>query len=119
MKHPSKHPQEIEVWYILPAIRKELVLALKKKHSQKDIANMLHLTPAAVSQYVNLKRGKEIKLPKNVVEKIEECSKKIVDKKTAFRQIQEISLFIKSTKALCRIHEDVEGDLKNCDICYK
>jgi uncharacterized protein len=119
MKHPSKHPQEIEVWYILPAIRKELVLALKKKYSQKEIAHMLHLTPAAVSQYVNLKRGKEITLPKDVIEKIGVCSKKIVDKKTAFRQIQEISLYIKSTKALCRIHKDVEGDLNNCDICFR
>ena len=29
MNLPLKHPQEIEVWYVLPAIRKELALALK------------------------------------------------------------------------------------------
>ncbi|MFH1405899.1 MAG: hypothetical protein ABIG52_01635 [Nanoarchaeota archaeon] len=60
MTTPNKHPQEIEVWYILPAIRKELVLALKEKgHTQKEIASFLNVTEPAISQYTKEKRAKK------------------------------------------------------------
>ena len=52
MNIPNKHPQEIEVWYILPAIRKELVVVLKESGlTQRKIAGMLKVTEAAISQY--------------------------------------------------------------------
>ena len=61
MEIPERHPQEIEVWHIIPAIRKELVVALKEKgNSQKKIADLLNLSEAAVSQYLKLKRAREI-----------------------------------------------------------
>ena len=58
MTAPLKHPQEIEVWYVLPAIRKELVVTLKEKNlTQKKIAEFLNITEAAVSQYIKQKRA--------------------------------------------------------------
>lgn len=120
MKVPAQHPQEIEVWYILPAIRKELVIVLKQKgKAQKDIAKMLNITEAAVSQYVAEKRGTEISFPKEVKDFIAKAAEKVVDSETAFHQIQVINEFIKKSKALCRIHAQLEGDLKGCDVCYK
>ncbi len=117
---PVKHPQEIEVWYVLPIIRKELVLALKKQnHSQKEIATLLNLTPSAVSQYCNAKRAKDISLPEDVKEFITKAAANIKDTKTAYQQIQKISDYIKTSKAICRIHMDVETGLSSCDICYK
>jgi predicted transcriptional regulator len=51
-------PQEIVVWYLLPALRKELVIELKNfKLSQKDIAQKLNITEAAISQYMHNKRA--------------------------------------------------------------
>ena len=51
-------PQEIEVWYILPAIRKELALAMKLNGiKQVEIAKLLGVTKSAVTQYVNNKRA--------------------------------------------------------------
>ena len=51
-------PQEIEVRYILPSLRKELAIQMNKKGlKQRKIANLLGLTPAAISQYIKEKRG--------------------------------------------------------------
>jgi uncharacterized protein len=120
MTTPAKHPQEIEVWYILPAIRKELVLTLKEKNlNQKEIAKLLNVTEAAVSQYAKDKRAKDIKFNEEVKRFIKEATEKIEDSKTAFQQIQKINEFIKTSKALCEIHMQLEGDLKGCEICYK
>ena len=120
MKVPSQHPQEIEVWYILPAIRRELVVALKEKgKSQKEIAKLLNITEAAVSQYVSEKRAKEIIFTKEVTKIIKEAAAKITDPESAFYQIQKINEFIKRSKALCQLHAQIEGDLKGCDVCYK
>ena len=114
---PQKHPQEIEVWYILPAVRKELVRVFKTKGKNgKEIAALLGLTPAAVSQYGKDKRG-GAELPPEVREYILGCVEGIVDSKTAYREIQNITKFIKETKALCQIHLLFE-DLEDCDVCY-
>ncbi len=119
MKVPAKHPQEIEVWYVLPAVRKELVRALKKDGlSQKKIAELLNVTASAISQYLKDKRGKTADLPKDVKDFVDKAALKIKDKKTAYIQIQEICKYIKETKALCRIHAGFEEGLDACDICY-
>ena len=120
MKVPAQHPQEIEVWYILPAIRKELVVALKETgKAQKEIAKLLNITEAAVSQYTKEKRGTEISFPAEVKEFIKKAAAEITDAATAFHQIQRISEHIKHTKVLCQLHAQIEGDLKGCDVCYK
>ncbi len=116
---PLKHPQEIEVWYILPAIRKELVRVLRSRgKSGKEIASLLGLTPAAVSQYGKEKRGKGIELPIEVKEHILEKVKDIVDARSAYRVIQDVNNFVRETKALCQLHMLVEKDLDDCDVCY-
>ncbi|NQV91209.1 helix-turn-helix domain-containing protein [Candidatus Woesearchaeota archaeon] len=119
MQVPAKHPQEIEVWYVLPAVRRELVRALKKDGlSQKKIAEILNVTESAISQYLSEKRGKTADLPKEVIDFIDKSALKIKDKTTAYRQIQEICTYIKESKALCKIHAGYEEGLDACDICY-
>ena len=55
-------PQEVEVWYIIPLIRKELALAMKKrKMPQNEIASLLGVTDSAISQYSNNKRAAGLK----------------------------------------------------------
>lgn len=120
MKVPTQHPQEIEVWYILPAIRKELVSTLKETgKSQKEIAKLLNITEAAVSQYVKEKRAKEISFNAEVKQFIKEAAEKIKDQASAFHQIQVINEYIKKSKILCQLHAQIEGNLKGCDVCYK
>ena len=120
MKLPLKHPQEIEVWYILPAIRKELVVALKERGKpQKEIAKLLNITEAAVSQYTKKKRGTGIDFPAELKEIIKKAAAEITDSSSAFHQIQKISEHIKHSKVLCLLHAQIEENLKGCEVCYK
>jgi len=56
-----KLPCEHALWYVLPQIRAELARELVERGlSQKDAAEKLGLTPAAVSQYLHKKRGSSL-----------------------------------------------------------
>ncbi len=121
-----KHPQEIEVWYIMPAIRKELCNILLDKHNfnQKEIAKLLNITEAAVSQYKKEKRGQHVKLPESVLSELNISARKIVDdKSTVFRETQNILNHIRNTSTICDIHkiidESVESDCKECILHQK
>ncbi len=116
---PLKHPQEIEVWYILPAIRKELVRVLKSRgKSGREIASLLGITASSVSQYGSDKRGMGIELPLVVKEFVLSKIPSIKDSLSAYKVIQDINTFIKESKALCQLHMLIEKDLDNCDVCY-
>src|SRR3989344_8744526 len=73
-------PQEIEVRYILPAIRRELARIFIKEHklNQKDAAKLLGLTEAAISQYRHSKRATEVVFSENVKIEIRKSADKIV-----------------------------------------
>jgi predicted transcriptional regulator len=66
-------PCEHVVWYWLPLIRKYIAESMINKYglSQKETAEKLCITPAAVSQYLNGKRGK---ITINNIEIIEEIN---------------------------------------------
>ncbi|MDN5358520.1 MAG: uncharacterized protein PWP76_363 [Candidatus Diapherotrites archaeon] len=69
MKNP-KTPCEVIFWQILPAVRRELARELVKRGlKQREVAEMLGLTPAALTQYLKGKRGKT-ELPEWIKEKI-------------------------------------------------
>ncbi len=57
-----KPPCEIMVQKVLPAIRAELARVLMVEHNctQQNVADILGLSRAAVSQYVSEKRGAEV-----------------------------------------------------------
>src|SRR4030042_5208371 len=98
-------PQEVQVWYILPALRKHLTLALKEERmKQKDIAQSLGLTEAAVSQYLKKKRGGEISFNKEILNEIKKSAKTIShNKNNARAEIQQIMKRIEQTKFICSI----------------
>src|SRR3989344_2157312 len=75
-------PQEIEVWYLIPAIRRELAKIFIEKYSlsQKKAAQILGISEAAVSQYVKSKRANEIEFPKREIKIIEDVANEIIKK---------------------------------------
>ena len=76
-------PQEVEVLYLLPAIRRELAIAMKKTGmEQKKIAELLCVTEPAVSQYFSSKRAQKIKFTKEILGKIQVSAEKIKNKTT-------------------------------------
>jgi uncharacterized protein len=113
-------PQEIEVWYVLPALRRELAVALKALGlTQRKIAKKLNITESAVSQYVSEKRGIECEFPKPILEKIKASAKRVLNGKKAMDELFHLSAVIKKEKVLCRIHKAHSQVPKNCMICLK
>ena len=73
-------PCEKAVWYYLPQIRADLAIELVKTGmTQSQASKKLGVTPAAVSQYINKKRG--IQTPKSRIyrQEIKAAVKKICE----------------------------------------
>ena len=99
-------PQEIEVWYIIPAIRKELAKLLTKNHelSYERAGVILGISKAAVSQYLSNKRANKIKLSSEVKEEIAKSAELISkNPKSAMFEMQRILKFMKDKKCSCDI----------------
>lgn len=116
-------PQEIEVWYLIPALRRELTMIFIKDYrlNQKKAAEILGITEAAISQYLNAKRGNEIKFSKDETEKIKKTAMEILrDEKNVMKKIYNLSLSLRKSKALCEIHRSHDRSIsKRCDICFQ
>ena len=100
-------PQEIEVWYLIPALRKELSKIFIKDYglAQKKAAELLGISEAAVSQYIKEKRGKDIKFIKSELEIIKETADKIVkDKKYSMKYLYEACILFRGSKTVCNLH---------------
>lgn len=111
-------PQEIEVWYIIPAIRKSLAKILTKKYKMtfEKAGSLLGVSKAAVSQYLKSKRGTSIKIPSPVKKEIEK-SAKIISKneKLALKEILRILEIMKKTKCSCKVCKKYnKGILNQC-----
>lgn len=112
------HPQEVEVFYILPAIRRELAAALKQAgKSQKEIAQVLGVTEAAVSQYQKQKRA-TLALPKKLQDSIKSAAEKITDRESMLRETQRLLREAKDDKFICKLHGQVASLPKGCDVCF-
>src|SRR3990167_7687212 len=100
-----KYPQDMDVWYILPAIRRELALEfIDAGISQKSIAKILGITEAAISQYKKQKRAM-VEFDAHVKNKIKEAaSRAMKHPETIFREIMRVDQYIKTTGEFCRIH---------------
>ena len=114
-------PQEIEVWYVLPAIRKELAIAMSKKGlNQRQIAKKLGITEPAVSQYIQNKRASNIKFNKVIKKEIEKSAEKIIKNSQPIREIQRVCSVIKDRMLICGFHHTYDPALpKNCKMCLK
>ena len=103
-------PCEIIVWHLLPAIRREYAKYLIEDFglTQKEVAEKLGLTEAAVSRYISGKRA-DLKIPNGQVKKeIKNSTKKIVkgNNKTVINETCRICNILKSNKHIKEIDVD-------------
>ena len=118
-------PQEIEVRYILPAIRRELARIFIQEHklSQREAAGLLGLTEAAVSQYQHSKRAKEVVFSDNVTNEIKISAKNILahknNKQKVVAEMYRISNLTTVKHILCDIHRSQSKELKDCNVCFE
>ena len=129
----SRPPCEIVVNKILPSVRGELVRVLSNEHDirQTDIADMLGITQASVSQYMNASRGKD----KQILEVFPEIKKYAGEAaKNMIGDNNQFGYRLDSQTILCRICKNIRGDdrfiaylgeqgqLKDdkiCDVCIE
>lgn len=113
-------PQEVEVRYILPSLRKELASSLMKKGlKQREIAKILNITPAAVSQYLKQKRG-TTKFKESIQKEVEKSANKIMkDRFSAQREMFKLTDLIKRTHTICEIHKNHDCVPSNCKFCFQ
>ncbi|MCK5266382.1 MAG: hypothetical protein KAR03_12305 [Candidatus Thorarchaeota archaeon] len=92
-------PQEVEVWYVLPALRRELAKMMKtktvprvgedgkkKEHkiTQKEIAKMLGVTEPAITQYLLKKKGRrsrgdQVTIPEKFIAELEKSADAMIE----------------------------------------
>ena len=116
-------PQEIEVWYLIPALRKELSRIFINYHNltQKKAAELLGISEAAVSQYVKEKRAKDIKFTKSELKIIKSTAGKIVkDKKNSMKYLYEACIAFRGSNTVCDLHRKHNKDIPaKCTICME
>ena len=118
----NQMPQEIEVWYIIPAIRRELTKSMIESGlTQKQVADHMGLTEAAVSQYLSLKRAKAVVFSNAILDEIKKSTKKIIENDVLL--IPEMLRLCNLTSVkhvMCDIHKKQDVELpEGCDICFE
>ncbi|MEM5771839.1 MAG: hypothetical protein QXJ96_03140 [Candidatus Aenigmatarchaeota archaeon] len=84
---------EKAVWKVLPSLRRTLCeLLIKKGAKRKEIARILCISEAAVSQYLNNKRGSRLRLSKNELIKIDKIAERILKSYRKGKRISKKSL---------------------------
>ena len=109
-------PQEIEVWYIIPAIRKELARVLTGKHelSYEKAGAILGVSKAAVSQYLSNKRANKVKLTAEVKKEIGKSASLIFENPMlALGEMQRILRYMKDKKCSCDVCKKFNKDVLN------
>lgn len=102
------YPQEIEVFYIIPALRREIAKELKNRGiRQKEIANLFHVEEASISQYLGGKRGGFASFSKGLMPEIKISAGRIKDTISLLGEMQRLIKIVKITGDLCRIHKQL------------
>ena len=94
-------PQEIEVWYVIPAIRRELskFLTMHHKLSYEKAGIALRISKAAISQYLKNKRASKIRLHDRVLKEVEKSAKILAHQKDAStKEILRVLKFMRDKK---------------------
>jgi uncharacterized protein len=112
-------PQEIEVWYIIPAVRKELAKLLTKDYglSYEKAGKILGISKAAISQYISNKRANKIKISDSIKKEVKKSAKILSeDHRAAITEIQRILQIMKIKKCSCDVCKQYnKGVLEYCN----
>ena len=81
---------------------------------QKDIAKILNINSAAISQYTNNKRGNKITFDESISQEIKKSAFLIKDTLSYLRETQRILNVIREKKEICRIHKQFSQIPDSC-----
>ncbi|MCS7116736.1 MAG: helix-turn-helix domain-containing protein [Nitrososphaerales archaeon] len=119
-------PAEVETRIMLPILRATVAkrLMTEQRMTQQQVAKILGLTQAAISNYIRNVRGLTFGLEDSegikvatsyIVEKLLEGT----DRRTIIYAFNDAVRYIKRNKILCHLHKRLEPevDVDNCRIC--
>jgi predicted transcriptional regulator len=116
-------PAEIEAFYVIPAVRRELArLLVARGLTQRAIAQKLGVTEPAVSQYLANKRGIPYEYPENVARELEAAADRIKaanDSSAARAEIAQLCDRIRDERVMCGIHRKHTTVKDGCSTCYE
>lgn len=107
-------PCEVVFWKVGPSFRGYLVKKLVKEGmKQRDVAKLLGLTEAAISQYLSGKRGL-LRFDKEMKRIVEITAKKIMQNPKCTPMVYingtcEVCLYLRKSGKMCKLH-----GLKHC-----
>jgi predicted transcriptional regulator len=122
-----KHYCEVIAQNVLPTVRALLAKTLMEKHglTQKQTAEKLGISQAAISQYSRELRGfkiKNLQKNKNIISEIESLANKLIKNSERPEVIMlntcKICKEIRKSKLICEIHKELNSNLKNCELCF-
>ncbi len=119
-----KLPQEIEVWYIIPRLRKELAKEFisKYKLSYEKAGNILGISKAAISQYLSNKRANKIKLSKEIIVEVKKSAEVMIQNPhTAIKEMERLLAIMRQKRCSCDVCKHYNKDVLkycNCDPKY-
>jgi predicted transcriptional regulator len=111
-------PQELEVWYVIPALRREFSkFMLKKGLKQREIAKRLGIAESAVSHYTKSKRASLLKFDKKIENEIKKAVDRVMENKASVMQeMQNMIAKIRKSGCLCKLHKN---NVKGCEVCMR
>ncbi|PIZ51521.1 hypothetical protein COY27_03425 [Candidatus Woesearchaeota archaeon CG_4_10_14_0_2_um_filter_33_13] len=117
-------PQEIEVWYVLPAIRKKIALKMVETGlQQKEVAAIMGITPAAVCQYKSEKRAKDDFFDQELETELKKSVQRIIkNNEVLAEEIIRLNNLAKNKGTICKIYKEIcalKGMKGNCAYCKK
>ncbi|MBU2523067.1 MAG: hypothetical protein KKE23_02135 [Nanoarchaeota archaeon] len=96
--------QKVELNYIIPAIRKEMIKILESKEfTDAEISRRLGITKSAVSQYKHNKRGSKINFSEKINKEIKKSAGMVLKGKKADPEINKIIKMLKESRGICTI----------------
>ncbi len=110
--------QEVEVWYVLPALKRAIALKMREMGlKQNEIAEKLHLAKSAVSQYLKNKRASKIKFNPEFEKEISKSADSIIKKNDFMHEVEILCKKFKDRGCLCEIHKKYCKLPLRCSAC--
>ncbi|MFT4310162.1 MAG: transcriptional regulator [Candidatus Woesearchaeota archaeon] len=114
-------PQEFEVWYVIPALRRALSIALIDNHKlkQKEVAQLLGVSEAAISQYRTTKRAQQLQFNDKELRTITQYAKKMhTQPQQSHKLFYELTQTLKASMSVCQLHKQLDKSLPaKCTLC--
>ncbi len=112
-------PQELEVFYVIPAIRRELAVNLLRMGlKQRQIAGIFGVTEACVSNYFKSKRASKVVFNDKQKKLLSDYAVKLKSNNDCFiNVIHNLCNVFRQDRSLCQLHKELDDSVIMCGGC--